>query len=87
MKHAREIKIQKLQTKNRMVGQTFNPSGHTKESLSKRELDWIEKVKKMTLEEYEKYRLFCVWQNKSDGSNLFETNVFIRNFGLNKKQP
>jgi hypothetical protein len=28
MSHARTIRIQKLQNKNRMVGKTFNPGGH-----------------------------------------------------------
>jgi len=85
MKVAREIKIQRLQTKNRMVGQTFNPNGHTSDSLSQREKNEIDLIKNLSDLEYEKRRLFCVFDDSTNHSNLFETNVFIRNFGLQKR--
>lgn len=48
MSIAREIRIQKLQTKNRMTGQTFNPSGATDESLKKRDSDYIDHFYSLT---------------------------------------
>jgi hypothetical protein len=82
MSIAREIKINRLQNKNRMTGQTFNVGGHTSESLQEREHKEIEAIKALNAIEYEEKRQYCIWQQKQQGSNLFETNVFIRNFGL-----
>lgn len=86
MKLAREIKIQKLQTKNRMVGKTFNPGGHTSESLDARERAEINRIKSLSKQEFlklgdnyskiTKYKL----ENEINISNSFEQNVFIRNF-------
>jgi hypothetical protein len=86
MSIARQIKIQKLQTKNRMVGQTFNPSGHTSESLQAREQEYINKVNNMTSEErkavYEGFVSIENWkaENNIHCSNDFEHNAFMRNF-------
>lgn len=41
MKLHRQIKVQKLQTKNRMTGQTFNPSGITSAQIAEREKEFI----------------------------------------------
>lgn len=86
MSIAREIRINRIQNKNRMTGQTFNPGGHTSESLATREQELVNKYKAMSKEErketytafrtIEKYkdqhRIFC--------SNSFEHNAFMRNF-------
>lgn len=54
----REISIQRLQTKNRMVGQTFNPSGITSEQIKEREQRFLEEMKAKPLEERKEY-----WNN------------------------
>ena len=40
------IRVQKLQTKNRMVGQTFNPSGITAEQYDTREKNFVKEMQK-----------------------------------------
>lgn len=50
MSIAREIKIQKLQTKNRMTGQTFNPSGITGKEIDIRESRFVTEMKEKGLE-------------------------------------
>ncbi len=45
------VRISKLQSKNRMVGKTFNPSGHTIETLDKRDNDFLEEFNLMSDEE------------------------------------
>lgn len=87
MKIYREIRIQKLQTKNRMVGQTFNPSGHTSESLDKREKEEVERINKLSRSEFEELKAAyeairkCKLDNNIYCTNSFNQNVFIRNFG------
>lgn len=51
MSLAREIRIQKLQTKNRMVGQTFNPSGITSEQIKSRGSKFISDMLEKPIEE------------------------------------
>lgn len=51
MSLAREIKINRLQNKNRMTGQTFNAGGHTSESLKEREQKLITEHKAMSHEQ------------------------------------
>lgn len=86
MSHARTIKIQKLQNKNRMVGQTFNPGGHTSASLDSRESYEIDRIKSLSNEEFIKlgdnYNAIAKYKldNDEHSSNSFEQNVFIRNF-------
>ena len=86
MKLHREIKVQKLQNKNRMVGQTFNIGGHTSESLDGRERKEIERIKSLTQEEFTKlkngYKEIDEYKEKNNlfYSNSFKQNVFIRNF-------
>lgn len=86
MKISREIKIQRLQTKNRMTGQTFNPTGHTAESLDKRERELVEKCNAMSKEErqemYNNYNAIEQWKDENNYhfSNDFEHNAFMRNF-------
>ena len=86
MSIARTIRIQKMQTRNRMVGQTFNPGGHTSESLDQREKDYIEKVKALPESEqkklYDSFKEFEKWKhdNNYHFSNDFDHNCFMRNF-------
>ena len=86
MKIARQIKIQRLQSKNRMVGKTFNPGGHTSESLDARELEEVNRIKNLTDDEFLKlgssYEEIDNYKNENNifCSNSFEQNVFIRNF-------
>jgi len=47
------VRISKLQAKNKMVGKTFNPRGWTIESLDKRDDDFLIMFNKMTKEEKE----------------------------------
>lgn len=78
-----------MQNKNRMVGQTFNPAGHTSESLDLREKQEIERIKSLTITEFEKlkkgYADIAKYKEENDifCSNSFEQNVFIRNFNAN----
>ena len=87
MKLYREIRIQKLQTKNRMVGKTFNPSGHTSQSLDERERLEIARIKQLSNDELnslrEAYKACDLMklENNIYYSNSFEQNVFKRNFG------
>lgn len=86
MSIARQIRVQKLQNKNRMVGQTFNPSGHTSESLNTREQELINQYKNMLPtqreELYNQFKEMNNWKEKNNihCSNSFEQNVFMRNF-------
>ena len=86
MKIARQIKIQRLQDKNRMVGQTFNPSGHTSQSLAERERKLVEEYKNMdAAERLSLYNNFKAWEEYKDQNNIyssgsFEHNVFMRHF-------
>ncbi len=54
----RETTIQRLQNKNRMVGQTFNPSGITSKQIQTREKLFISEMKSRSLEERKAY-----WEN------------------------
>jgi len=87
MSIAREIKIQRLQNKSRMTGQTFNPGGHTSESLKEREIKLVSEVKAMPeekqLELYRSYKAVDKMKNENNiyCSNSFEHNAFMRNFG------
>ena len=86
MSIAREIRINRLQNKNRMTGHTFNPGGHTSESLAKREVELIAKYKAMTEKErqttYHQFIEIDKWKYEQNifMSNSFEHNVFMRNF-------
>lgn len=86
MSMARTIKIQKLQTKNRMVGKTFNPGGHTSESLSGREKQEIERINNLVQCDFillgSQYKALADFkeENNHHYSNSFEQNVFLRNF-------
>ena len=83
---AKQIRIQKKQDRNRMVGQTFNPSGHTSESLDLREKNYIKEINSMSeqqqLEIYLSFKEIDEMKEKNNihYSNSFEHNVFIRNF-------
>jgi hypothetical protein len=80
MKIARQIKIQKLQNKNRMTGQTFNPSGITSEQLIQREFEYINKVKQMTdQEQTELFNSFCNIDKWKDENNIYCSNSFEHN--------
>ena len=82
------IRIQKMQNKNRMVGKTFNPGGHTSESLDLRERQEIERIKNLSQSDFIKlgnqYQALADFkeENNHHYSNSFEQNVFIRNFNL-----
>ena len=86
MNIAKQIRIQKLQNKNRMVGKTFNPAAHTSESLKQRELDFIIKCKSISDEErrimYNEFINIDRFKdlNNIHYSNSFEHNVFMRHF-------
>tara|TARA_R110001606_G_scaffold260183_2_gene407975 strand:- start:28808 stop:29116 length:309 start_codon:yes stop_codon:yes gene_type:complete len=86
MSHARTIRIQKLQNKNRMVGKTFNPGGHTSESLNGREKMEVERIKKLSEAEFlelgDNYQKITDYKERENVSysNSFEQNVFHRNF-------
>ena len=77
----KQIRIQKLQNKHRMVGQAFNPSGITSEQIRTRENNFTDKFDKMTKEERRQY-----WQNTAkvreiwQGSYPWEWCVFIRHY-------
>lgn len=83
----KQIRVQRLQDKHRMVGQTFNPGGHTDESLKQREKEVIKETQNMTdaeiIELGDKYKAIEKWkeESKTYGSNSFEHNAFFRNFG------
>ncbi len=86
MSIAREIRIQRKQNKNRMTGKTFNPGGHTGESLDRRERELVAKCNAMTQAErkvmYDEYR---EWEQIKEEqrifvSNTFEHNAFMRHF-------
>jgi hypothetical protein len=55
---AKQIRIQRKQNKNRMVGQTFNPSGITSEMIRIRENGFIIEMKAKTIDERKAY-----WDN------------------------
>lgn len=92
MSLAREIRIQKMQTKNRMTGQTFNPSGITSEQIKDRERTFVEYWENKPIEERITY-----WSNvqeviselKSAGFKYFswewEWCAFKRNFIIDSK--
>lgn len=82
MSLARQIKIQRLQTKNRMVGSTFNPSGITSQDILNREEKFVKEMKEKGLEYrkqwlQEKREIMEQWQ----GSWPWEWCVFSRYFG------
>lgn len=87
MKISKQIKVQRLQDKNRMVGQTFNPQGHTIESLNGRETEEVARIKSLSPEEFKKLKNYYIeidqWKEENNifTSATFEQNVFIRNFG------
>ena len=82
----KQIRVQRLQDKNRMVGQTFNPQGHTGVSLKGREMEEVARIELLCPEEFEKlknnYIAIDRWKKEDNifTSNSFEHNVFIRNF-------
>jgi hypothetical protein len=86
MKLHQQIRVQKLQNKNRMVGKTFNPAGHTSESLNLREQAEVNRIKSLSEKEFLKlgdnYAAIDKYKEENDifCSNSFEQNVFIRNF-------
>lgn len=51
MSFRQTVRVSKLQSKNRMVGKTFNPSGHTLQSLDKRDSDFLEEFNLMSDED------------------------------------
>lgn len=81
----REIKIQRLQNKNRMVGQTFNPSGITSEKIQERKERFLNEMKskppkdrkaywdgvQKILRERKEHGIHCSWE--------WEWCVFERN--------
>lgn len=77
----REIQIQRKQNKNKMVGQTFNPSGITSEQIRERENKFITDLKNKTQHEREQY-----WKEREQvrqiwiGSWPWEWCIFERNF-------
>lgn len=86
MSHARTIRIQKLQNKNRMVGKTFNPGGHTSKSLDGREKMEVERINNLSEEEFlelgDNYQKIADYKERENVffSNSFEQNVYLRNF-------
>lgn len=78
---AREIQIGKKQSKNRMLGQTFNPSGITSEIMKERENKFIAEMNAMSEQERNDY-----WKNAKEmqeiwtGSWPWEWCVFSRYF-------
>lgn len=81
MSLARQIRVQKLQDKNRMVGETFNPSGITSEQIQTREQVFINEWKNKTISERRTY-----WANMQEmdkvwvGSWPWEWCAFSRAF-------
>jgi len=55
MSLAREIQIQKKQNKNRMVGETFNPSGITGKEIDAREKIFVQNMKNLSHTERAEY--------------------------------
>jgi hypothetical protein len=51
----KQIRIQRLQNKNCMVGKTFNPSGITSEQIIIRENNFVHEMKLKTLPERQRY--------------------------------
>jgi hypothetical protein len=51
----KQIRVQRLQDKNRMVGQTFNPSGITSEQIRTREQGFVIEMKSKTQTERQEY--------------------------------
>lgn len=78
---AKEIKVQRLQDKNRMVGETFNPTGITSEEIASRELLFINEMASKDLEQRIIY-----WNNAKKiislklGSWAWEWCAFKRSF-------
>jgi len=54
MSFRQNVRVSKLQSKNRMVGKTFNPSGHTLESLDKMDRECLEEFSLMSDEQKKK---------------------------------
>lgn len=76
-----EIRVQKKQTKNRMVGETFNPTGITSEQILDREQKFVVEMKDKNIVERLAYwknvqEMLTVWM----GSWPWEWCAFKRNF-------
>ena len=81
MSIAREIRIQRLQDKNRMVGQTFNPSGITSAEIDSREKKWVKEMKSKPQEELQAYyKNMKEMQKDWHHSYPWEWCAFERNF-------
>ena len=81
MSIAREIRIQRLQDKNRMVGQTFNPSGITSAEIDSREKKWVKEMKSKPQEELQAYyKNMKEMQKDWHHSYPWEWSAFERNF-------
>ena len=86
MSLARQIRVQKIQDKNRMVGETFNSTGITSQQIKTRESIYVEEWKQKTKEERNKmYLQFQAIEEMKHNENLhfsnsWEHNTFMRNF-------
>ena len=81
MSIAKQIRIQRLQDKNRMVGKTFNPSGITAEQIETRERNWVAEMKAKSQEELQAYYKNMQEMKKDwNYSYPWEWNAFTRNF-------
>ena len=69
-----------------MVGKTFNPGGHTSESLDAREKIEDERINNLSEAEFlelgDKYQKIADYKERENlsFSNSFEQNVYLRNF-------
>lgn len=81
MSLAREIRINRLQNKNRMTGQTFNTSGITSEQIVQRERTWVKEMQSKSQEELQAYRNNMEEMQKGwNHSYPWEWCAFERNF-------
>lgn len=75
------IRVQKLQNKNRMVGQTFNPSGITAEQYDTREKNFVKEMQAKSQEELQAYyKNMKEMQKDWTCSYPWEWSAFERNF-------
>jgi hypothetical protein len=84
MSIAREIRINRIQNKNRMTGQTFNPSGITSQQIKDRERDFVLDMQSKTQQERQAYWMQSEEVRKDwNHSYPWEWAAFTRNFIFN----
>lgn len=90
MSFSRNVRISKLQSKNHMVGESFNPSGYTLSDLDKRDNDFLESFRKSSFKEKQEtikgLKETVALCNKKGWSYPFEYNLLKLNGLLDLKE-